>query len=217
MSHAPRMSDFVACAGGQDITIEDLLSGRATSALEADFTQRHRAAAAAAAQGRSGTREEVTARLAEKYKSVQTSFPSLSNMGENITLLCAQEHAQRSRVRDLVCSEGVGAPATLAGLRILCSRVKARGDEQSRVASLGIAQDVHWLAGGAEEECATLGSCCPAPSCGTPLSRYRRCGACEWTKYCGPDCSAAHWKTHKPVCKVLRGCLPKDFPDSAAK
>ena len=221
------MGDVVASAGGQELTIEEvlasidgpdaplsfplfaeMLSGRANSALEADLNVRNRAAAAAAAPGRSGSREDVTARLAEKYSSVLT-------MTRESQLLYAKEMTQRYLVRDLVAKEGVGAPATLAGLRELCSR--ARGDDEwSRAASLDVAQDVYWLAGGAEEDCATLGLCCPAPSCGKPLTRFRRCGACEFTKYCGPDCSAAHWKTHKPVCKVLRACLPKDYPDSVA-
>ena len=40
-------------------------------------------------------------------------------------------------------------------------------------------------------------------NCQADNSRHS-CSACLVTKYCSKDCQKAHWKTHKPQCKVLQ-------------
>jgi MYND finger len=30
---------------------------------------------------------------------------------------------------------------------------------------------------------------------------YKKCSACETTRYCSVECQKKHWKTHKPECK----------------
>jgi hypothetical protein len=30
------------------------------------------------------------------------------------------------------------------------------------------------------------------------------CGGCQVARYCGRGCQKAHWKQHKPVCKMLQ-------------
>jgi len=46
----------------------------------------------------------------------------------------------------------------------------------------------------------------PAPECVVcGKAAYKRCGGCSGPSYCGPACSNAHWKAHKPTCKAGSG------------
>jgi hypothetical protein len=55
--------------------------------------------------------------------------------------------------------------------------------------------------------------CCNNPGCSN-LARASElalvsgksciCGGCQVARYCGKGCQKAHWKQHKPVCKMLQ-------------
>jgi hypothetical protein len=60
--------------------------------------------------------------------------------------------------------------------------------------------------------------CCNNPGCGnvaqaTELSLVSGtsciCGGCKVARYCGWGCQKAHWKQHKPVCKMLQDDSPQ--------
>jgi hypothetical protein len=34
-----------------------------------------------------------------------------------------------------------------------------------------------------------------------------KCSGCQVARYCGKDCQKAHWKQHKPVCKMLQAAI----------
>ena len=44
-------------------------------------------------------------------------------------------------------------------------------------------------------------SCCENCEADDP---HQTCSACLVAKYCSKDCQKAHWKSHKPHCKVLQ-------------
>ncbi|KAJ7284112.1 hypothetical protein C8J57DRAFT_1294445 [Mycena rebaudengoi] len=38
------------------------------------------------------------------------------------------------------------------------------------------------------------------------------CGTCKLTRYCSRECQAAHWKQHKPSCRIGGGDLMRNVP-----
>jgi hypothetical protein len=55
--------------------------------------------------------------------------------------------------------------------------------------------------------------CCNNPGCSnlaaagelaTVSGKSCICGGCQVARYCGRGCQKAHWKQHKPVCKMLQ-------------
>ncbi|KAG2445471.1 hypothetical protein HXX76_000088 [Chlamydomonas incerta] len=70
------------------------------------------------------------------------------------------------------------------------------------------------VAGGKQGSAAGAGAAAAAPAvkrecavCGKDQQAdgksLMKCGACKSVRYCGADCQAAHWPSHKPACKEL--------------
>jgi hypothetical protein len=84
--------------------------------------------------------------------------------------------------------------------------------------------EIHWVAGPASlikaltvvsNACSVFAvpHCCNNPGCSnlaaagelaTVSGKSCICGGCQVARYCGRGCQKAHWKQHKPVCKMLQ-------------
>jgi hypothetical protein len=60
--------------------------------------------------------------------------------------------------------------------------------------------------------------CCNNPGCSNLAKAVEqsivsgkgcKCSGCQVARYCGKACQLAHWKQHKPVCKMLQAAAPQ--------